>query len=140
MVRSRQEFIKTIINIIKNEENFILPIIGEIGTGKTHLFWALKNKLYLQNTIYISLENVYRKFYYNLYSEYIEEMGSNIEELRSAEILRNITKQLCNEWGALEKRFGFFHLIHIEKVRKVALEKWSNKFEDKVALRDAINA
>ncbi|MFX1259672.1 MAG: hypothetical protein ACFFAN_17600, partial [Promethearchaeota archaeon] len=25
-------------------------------------------------------------------------------------------------------------------VRKVALEKWSNKFEDKVALRDAINA
>jgi len=133
LVPSRQEFMSSIINTIKNKnENFILPIIGEVGTGKTHLYWALKNRLYYHNTCYISLENVYRKFYYNLYSEYIEEMG--------LKVLRSITTKLCIEWGALEKKFGFFNVVEIKKTRDTALKGWSNKFEDNLALRDIINA
>ena len=77
------------------------------------------------------MEN-YRKFYYSLYSEYIEELG--------VEFLRSIANELCNEWGALEKRFGFFHVANINKIRKTAYKKISNEFEDKIALNDIINA
>ena len=130
-VSSRKDLMESIINIIKSDENFILPIIGEVGAGKTHLFWNLKKKLLYHNTFYISLEN-YRKFYYHLYSEYIEELG--------VEFLRSIANKLCNEWGALERKFGFFHVADINKVRKTAYKKISNEFEDKIALNDIINA
>ena len=131
MVFSRKELMEAIINVIERNENFILPIIGEVGSGKTHLFWALKKKLLYHNTFYISLEN-YRKFYYHLYSEYIEELG--------VEFLRSITNKLCNEWGALERKFGFFHVADIQKVRNAALENLSKDFDDKIALNDIINA
>lgn len=132
LVQSRQDLLESIINIIENNENFILPIIGEVGIGKTHLYWALKNKLYYHNTVYISLENVYKKFYYNTYSEFIENLG--------VEPLRYIANQLCNSWGALERKFGFFHVADINKVRKTACENWSSMFDDEIALTDVINA
>ncbi|MFX1316780.1 MAG: hypothetical protein ACFE9T_13025 [Promethearchaeota archaeon] len=132
LVQSRQKLLDSIIEIIENNENFVLPIIGEVGIGKTHLFWALKNKLYYYNTVYVSLENVYKKFYYNTYSEFIENLG--------VEPLRYIANQLCNDWGALERKFGFFHLADINKVRKTAFKCWSTKFEDEDALKDIINA
>ncbi|MFX1417429.1 MAG: hypothetical protein ACFE9N_00770 [Promethearchaeota archaeon] len=131
-VKSRQDLLNSIIDIIEKDENFILPIIGNVGTGKTHLFWTLKHELYYYNIVYISLENVVKKFYYNVYSEFIENMG--------IEVLRSIAKRLCNEWGALERKYGFFHLADIEKVRKVAFDKWSPAFENKVAILDIINA
>ncbi|MFX1444021.1 MAG: hypothetical protein ACFFHV_11445 [Promethearchaeota archaeon] len=130
-VKSRAELLESIINIIKTNENFILPVIGDVGTGKTHLFWSLKKNLHNHNTFYISLQN-YRKFYYHLYSEYIEELG--------VEFLRSIANSLCNDWGALERKFGFFHVADINKVRKIANKKISKNFEDKIALNDIINA
>ncbi|TFG25328.1 MAG: hypothetical protein EU529_01240 [Promethearchaeota archaeon] len=134
LAESRFDLIESIKKIIEKEKNIILPVIGGVGTGKTHLFWTLKNKLHYHNTVYISLENVYRKFYYNIYSEYIEEMGP--------EILRYITSELCNKWGAFERKFGFFHdPADIDKVNKIAFERLSSpNFEDKNALSDVINA
>ena len=132
LVQSRQDFVQSIINVLEKDENLVLPIIGDVGTGKTHLYWALKHELYYYNIVYISLENVIKKFYYNTYSEFIENMG--------IEVLRNIARRLCNEWGALEKKFGFFHLGDIEKVKKVACENWALNFENKAAIMDVINA
>ena len=131
IVKSREDLFASILKIIERNENFILPIIGPVGGGKTFLYWAIKKKLIYYNTFYISLEN-YRKFYYHLYSEYIEELG--------VEFLRSIANKLCNEWGALERKFGFFHVADIEKVREIGFEKISKKFEDKIALNDIINA
>lgn len=132
LVHSRQDFIQSIINIIEKEENFILPIIGNVGTGKTHVYWALKHELYYYNIVYISLENVIKKFYNNTYTEFIENMG--------IDVLRNIARRLCNEWGALERKFGFFHLGNIEKVKKEAFEKWAPNFDNKDAITDIITA
>ena len=132
LVQSRQDFVQSIINVLEKDENLVLPIIGDVGTGKTHLYWALKHELYYYNIVYISLENVIKKFYYNTYSEFIENMG--------IEVLRSIARRLCNEWGALEKKFGFFHLGDIEKVKKVACENWAPNFENKTAIMDVINA
>lgn len=131
LVESREPLLESIINIIENNENFILPIIGPVGVGKTFLYWSLKRNLVYHNMFYISLEN-YRKFYYHLYSEYIEELG--------VEFLRSIANELCNNWGALEKKFGFFHVADIEKVRQTGFQKISESFNDKIALNDIINA
>jgi hypothetical protein len=132
LVDSRTHIMNEIIKTIENNENIILPIIGNVGSGKTHLYWALKKGLIYFNSIYISLENVYRKFNYNIYSEYVEELG--------VEVLRGMTNSLCDEWGALERKFGFFHVADIEKVRNTAFETLSNKFDNKIALNDIIVA
>ncbi|MGM0470284.1 MAG: hypothetical protein ACQERB_15900 [Promethearchaeati archaeon] len=132
LVDSRRELLTNIKTIIGEDENFILPLIGEIGVGKTHLFWALKSEVRLQfNTIYISLDNIYKKFYYNLYSEFIDELGL-IE-------LRRITNNLCNKWGAYKKRYGFFQVVDMQKARKNAFIEWKDSFSNITALEEAIN-
>jgi len=133
LVNSRISLIKKIKELVKNETNFILPIIGDVGSGKTHLFWALRNGLYYYNTIYISLEYVYKKLFSNIYSEFIE----NLE----MEPLKYIVNQLCDKWGALERKFGFFHVADIEKVQKYAFEQLSNKYKEvePETLKDVIN-
>jgi len=56
------------------------------------------------------------------------------------EPLRNMTKRLCHDWDAGERKFGFFQIADIEKVKNQAYKKWSRKFEDKGALMDVITA
>lgn len=132
LVKSRKHLIELITSLLSNkDQNIIIPIIGDIGIGKTHFFWALKQKLYYYNTIYISLENVYKKFYYNIYSEFIEEMG--------VKALRSVTSDLCNGWGALQKKFGFFHLADINKVRDTAYTELSEHFKHKSVLMEVLN-
>jgi hypothetical protein len=132
LVQSRRDLLSKIINVIEKNENFILPLIGSVGSGKTHLFWALKHELYYYNIVYISLETVIKKFYYLIYSEFIESMD--------IEVVRSILRRLCNQWGAFERKFGFFHLADIEKTKKIAFENWRPRFDNERALKDVINA
>ena len=133
VVNSRKSTLSEIVNIIRNNPNIVLPIIADVGIGKTHFFWSLRNALRYYNTIYISLDKVYRKFFYNIYSEFIENIG--------VEPLRNIINQLCNQWGALERKFGFFHVADVKKIKNVAFSQLSDQFEEDhyPALIDVIN-
>jgi len=178
VVKSRTSILNKISNIINDENNFVLPIIGGVGIGKTHLFWALKNKMYRYNFIYISLNNVYKKFFYNLYSEFIEnifvidrenkkshhdvfvnlkkDFNENISNngkhfkkgnvkrdvsTPGIEILRVITRDMCKKWGGLERKYGFFHIADLEKVKETAYQILKNKFKDdeQDVLKDVIN-
>jgi hypothetical protein len=132
LVKSRKSLLKNIIDTIEDNENCILPIIGEVGTGKTHLYWAIKNRMYYHNAIYLSLDEVYKRFFYTVYSDFIEVIG--------LEPLRNIVNQLVNDWGALERRFGFFHVSEVEEIKQNALQMIDDKFEldEKIALNDVI--
>jgi len=132
-VKSRDDLIKNIKSIVKQSNNFILPIIGDVGSGKTHLFWALKNSLYYYNTFYISLDSVYKKFFYNIYSEFIESL-----ELAP---LKFVVNQLCENWGALERKYGFFHVVNIEKVKQTAFKQLTTRYSEiePEILIDAIN-
>ena len=80
LVNSRVDLIQNIKKLVESKTNFILPIIGSVGSGKTHLFWALRNNLYYYNTIYISLEYVYKKLFSSIYSEFLENL--EIEPLK----------------------------------------------------------
>jgi len=133
LVKSRDNFIKNIKSIVKQNKNFILPIIGDVGVGRTHLYWALKNNLYYYNSFYISLESVYKKFFYNIYSEFIENL-----EIAP---LKFVVNQLCENWGALERKYGFFHVVDIEKVKQTAFKQLLTKYSeiDPETLIDAIN-
>jgi len=132
LVDSRTELLNYIKFMIETNENFILPLIGNIGIGKTHLFWALKSELKEKfNILYISLDNIYKKFFYNLYSEFIDELGV-IE-------LREITNHLCNKWGGYKKKYGFFPFEDIQKARKNAFNEWKYSFNNKAALEESIN-
>jgi hypothetical protein len=131
-VTSREGLINTVKTIVKENRNFILPIIGDVGSGKTHLYWALKNSLYYYNTFYISLESVSKKFFYNIYSEFIETL-----EIAP---LKFVVNQLCEDWGALERKYGFFHVVDIEKVKQTAFNQLSAKYSEiePETLKDAI--
>ena len=133
VVNSRKSILAQIVNDIKNTPNIVLPIIADVGIGKTHFYWSLKTALYYYNTIYISLDKVYRKFFYNIYSEFIENIG--------VEPLRNIINQLCNQWGALERKYGFFHVADVRKIKNVAFSELREQFEEDhyPALIDVIN-
>lgn len=132
VVNSRMDLLNKVNNIIENNENCILPLIGEIGVGKTHVFWTLKSHFRKRfNLIYISLDNIYKKFYYNLYSEFIDELG--VLELRK------ITNDLCRRWGAFKKKYGFFPVVDVKKARKNAFNEWNNTYNNISALEDIIN-
>ncbi|MFX1324555.1 MAG: hypothetical protein ACFE8N_06340 [Promethearchaeota archaeon] len=138
LVESRQDFIKNIADIIERNENFILPIIGEVGNGKTHLYWALKHEFYNYNIVYISLETVQKKFYYSTYAEFIENLGERPED--RVEPLRNMTRRLCKKWGPDNRKFGFFQITDVEKIKQEAYKQWERKFKYKEALSDVITA
>ena len=133
LVKSRDNLIKNIISIVKENKNFILPIIGSVGSGKTHLFWALKNNFYHLNTFYISLESVFKKFFYNIYSEFIENMEIGP--------LKFVVNQICEDWGTLERKYGFFHVVDVEKVKQTAFEQLSKNYSElqPETIIDAIN-
>ena len=131
VVQSRKDILQSIIHLVEeNKQNLIIPIIADVGVGKTHFFWSIKQKLYYYNTVYISLENVYRRFYYNIYSEFLEEMG--------VKVLRSITNELCNRWGSREKKYGFFNVVDMEKVNENGFSQLSESFEDKNVLKEVI--
>ncbi len=131
VVQSRKDILQSIVHLVEeNKQNLIVPIIANVGVGKTHFFWSIKQKLYYYNTVYISLENVYRRFYYNIYSEFLEEMG--------VKVLRNITNELCTRWGSREKKYGFFNVVDMEKVKENGFFQLSKHFENKVVLKEVI--
>lgn len=133
LIGSRREVFESIQTILETNKDIILPIIGEVGSGKTHLFWTLKNNLHYHNSIYISLEYVYKKFFYKIYSEFIETLG--------VDVLRFIVNQLASEWGSLNRIYGFFHVADKEKVKGIALDSLKFKYpeESEKVLEDIVN-
>ena len=55
--------------------------------------------------------------------------------------LKFVVNQLCEKWGALERKYGFFHVVDIEKVKHAAFKQLSTKYREieSETLNDAIN-
>ncbi len=123
LVKSRDELFQSIKERLEKENNIIIPIIGDVGVGKTHLYWMLRYNLYFHNSIYLSLESLKNRFYYTIYSEFIEILG--------VDLLRFILNQLCTQWGALERKYGFFHVANLERAKSKALEHFLSLYDEK---------
>ncbi len=123
LVKSRDELFQFIKERLEKENNIIIPIIGDVGVGKTHLYWMLRYNLYFHNSIYLSLESLKNRFYYTIYSEFIEILG--------VDLLRFILNQLCTQWGALERKYGFFHVANLERAKSRALEHFLSLYDEK---------
>jgi hypothetical protein len=55
--------------------------------------------------------------------------------------LKFVVNQICEDWGALERKYGFFHVVDIEKVKQTAFEQLSTTYRDlePETIIDAIN-
>jgi hypothetical protein len=55
--------------------------------------------------------------------------------------LKFVVNQLCESWGALERKYGFFRVVDIEKVKQTAFKQLSTKYSEiePETIIDAIN-
>ncbi len=116
LVPDRQFIIDQIVSLLKDAtNNVIIPIIGEVGQGKTHLCWQIKKTLKIRAfPVFLEIPADAKLFYYNLYTELVENIG--------AESLRDLSNRISDLWGAQEKKFGIFRTSNVEEVLSHAKE------------------
>lgn len=91
------------------KKNVIIPIIGDVGIGKTHLCWQIRKSLNIHAIpVFLEIPSEAKFFYYNLYTELVENLG--------AEKLRDLSIQISDLWGAQEKKYGLFRSSNVERV------------------------
>ena len=110
LVPDRQYILNQIVPLLKNPtNNVIIPVIGDVGQGKTHLCWQIKKSLNIRAfPVFLEIPTDAKLFYYNLYTELVENLG--------AESLRDLSNRISDLWGAQEKKYGIFRTSNVEKV------------------------
>lgn len=133
VVGSRRSQLEHVSNLIKNKNHsLIIPIISEVGAGKTHFLWGIKNDFNISNfTTFISLPRSESKFYYYIYSDFVEEFGSVN--------LRDFTQEFGKRFGAGEKLYGIFPTYNTSKVISNAVNVLQNDYQNKSALAQCTN-
>ncbi|MHA1521213.1 MAG: hypothetical protein ACTSRK_13600 [Promethearchaeota archaeon] len=122
LVPDRQHILDEIASLVNNSNNnVIIPLIGDVGQGKTHLCWQIKKALNIRAfPVFLEVPTDSKLFYYNLYTEMVENIG--------AESLRDLSNRISDLWGAQEKKFGIFRTSNVEEVLSHAKEMLN--FED----------
>jgi hypothetical protein len=131
---SRKEVMKKISNQINNtKHSLLIPVIGETGNGKTHFMWGIKNTFNIEAfTTFIALPRSKDKFYYYVYSDFLEEFA--------ASHLREFTQNFGDRFGANERLFGFFRTHNTDKVFMNAYESLKEEgFRYKTALEQCVS-
>lgn len=114
----------------------LIPIIGEAGSGKTHTYWAFKDKekkltsadqaaeLDEQQTgpkdwtiVYVPSPPASIRIFLHVYTCMIDELGSNI--------LNSIADKLVEKWGGGKKKhFGLFGSSNIEEIIQAGIREY----------------
>ncbi len=130
---SRKEVMKKISNQINNtKHSLLIPVIGETGNGKTHFMWGIKNTFNIEAfTTFIALPRSKDKFYYYVYSDFLEEFATSH--------LREFTQNFGDQFGANEHLFGFFRTHNTVKVFMNAYESLKDEFRYKTALEQCVS-
>lgn len=110
LVPDRMYIIEAIAKFLNNPpNNVIIPIIGKVGQGKTHVCWQVNTSLKIKAIpVFFEIPTDSKLFYYNLYTELVENLG--------AERLRDLSIQISDLWGAQEKKYGLFRTSNVDKV------------------------
>ncbi|MBD3351436.1 MAG: hypothetical protein GF364_08110 [Candidatus Lokiarchaeota archaeon] len=131
-VESRKEYLNKLSKDLKQHQGSLLvPVIGDVGSGKTHFLWQIKNSFNIEQfASFIDLPRSKGKFDYNIYSDLIEEFG--------ADRLRDFTQEFGEKFGAGERLYGFFRTQNITKVTLNAYEQLNKSFTNTSALQQCI--
>jgi len=131
--QSRKEVMKKISNQINNaQHSLLIPVVGETGNGKTHFLWGIKNTFNIDAfTTFIALPRSKDKFYYYVYSDFLEEFA--------ASHLREFTQNFGDRFGANERLFGFFRTHNTVKVFMNAYQSLKEEFRYKKALEQCVS-
>ncbi|MHA1377147.1 MAG: P-loop NTPase fold protein [Candidatus Helarchaeota archaeon] len=119
--------IKNLIKIIKNsKKSKILTILGDIGSGKTHLYWTLYNSLNLRKPefyiVYISPQDTEIKdIYFTLCSNLLTDLGQKTLSL--------IASKIINIGGGKTTNLDFLGLIKIKKSPRTIINQVLKKIQ-----------
>ncbi|MCK4239050.1 MAG: hypothetical protein KAX33_08020, partial [Candidatus Lokiarchaeota archaeon] len=111
----RKEIDKNIFRAIKqtnrDKSTRLIPILGSAGSGKTHAFWAYKDKIgqveefeveglepINWTIVYVPSPPASVRVLFHIYTCIIEELG--------AEVIKTVSEKLVTKWGG--KKRGFF--------------------------------
>ncbi len=128
---SRKKYIKHIAEAIKHEGSMIIPVISEVGGGKTHFLWGIYNSFDINAvTAFLSLPRSKEKFLYYLYSNFIKQFGQNN--------LRDFSTNFGDKFGAAERLYGLFRTQNTERIASSAIEQLHEDY-DKESLTQCVN-
>ncbi len=112
-VPSRKKFLEEITDLFADTQNsLIIPIISDIGIGKTHFLWAINESVLIDySTLFFKMPSANSSFYYSLYTQLIK----NIDR----DTFQNALNLLSDTWGANRKIYGLFRIGSPEKIAEI---------------------
>jgi hypothetical protein len=143
--RSRQTIDRNVFRAVQqtqlDQSTRLIPILGAAGTGKTHAYWAYKDreKKMLQadesseelvyegpsgwTIVYVPSPPASIRILLHVYSCIIDEMG--------ADILKIVSSKLVKKWGGMKKKhLGLFGSADIEEVIQAGIRNYPGVFAD----------
>lgn len=132
-VRSRQSAILDIRrHLDRTGHSILIPIIGDIGSGKTHFLWTIKNSFEIDEfASFINLPRSREKFFYYVYGDLIEDFG--------ADRLLEFAQEFGEKFGAAERLYGFFKTQNVREITANAYNILKADFSFKEALHQCIH-
>jgi len=143
--RSRQTIDRNVFRAVQqtqlDQSTRLIPILGEAGTGKTHAYWAYKDRerkmLQTDETteelvyegpggwtiVYVPSPPASIRILLHVYSCIIDDMG--------ADILQIVSEKLVKKWGGKKKKhLGIFGSADIEEVIQAGIRNYPGVFAD----------
>jgi hypothetical protein len=138
LVRNRQYIIRSLVEAVNfNSIRKIIPITGQTGQGKTFVCWKIKQNLDITaNVLFMDVPTNPKLFFYDLYTNMINCLCADSLDTdnRGADILRDVTRQISDRWGANEMKYGLFRTDNTQKILEQARDtmryKWSKHKEE----------
>lgn len=128
---SREKYIKHIAEIIQHKGSMIIPVLSEVGGGKTHFLWGVYNSFDIEAvTAFLSFPRSKEKILYYFYSNFIKQFGQNN--------LRDFSQIFGDKFGAAERMYGFFRTQNTERIAASAIEQLQEDY-DKDSLEQCVN-
>ncbi|MHA1679892.1 MAG: hypothetical protein ACTSUE_02720 [Promethearchaeota archaeon] len=126
----RREMDRIVMAAVKRTMNDktarFLPVLGGAGSGKTHAFWALKDReRKLENktwtTVYVPSPPSQYRILFHIYTCIIDEIPNIIDK---------VSNTLVEKFGGKKKKFGIFGKADIDEVIANAASQYPGVFAD----------
>ncbi len=123
----------------RDKSTRLIPILGQAGSGKTHTYWAFKDREIKAkgpkenvieedleeavdwSIVYVSSPPAPIRILLHVYTCLIDEIG--------AEVLQTVAEKLVDRWGGF-KRKGLFGKVDVDEVIQQGIREYPGVFAD----------